>query len=284
MRKLASFLSGKPQEGPGEIAGDKSVPSERPAPGRTVDEVGALVEHGPYRGVVIADLAVHGRRLDPKVSGNCRVRVAGGRIRVVPVKELKLINIVPSDFRLGELPTPALACVLLWMKLSEAAQLACLSKRFAAAFADNVAWKRRCRLQYTEIDVETTFAAEKHEFWMRFYKQHSSWKIHIVTVFKHRGGTSLSGSFEMIVNPCMSVSEFLDAVEKRPQNRQQGKPQLRPHNPASVGRRGPVAIVPGTVDDGPNCSFSVENLSATIADAGLRDGAILEQPERMMRD
>lgn len=82
-----------------------------------------------------------------------------------------------SSFPLGDLPHPALALVLLWLPMREAAEQACVSKRFAVAFRDNVSWQKRCHRDVKDIAVEATFATEKAQSWLHFYMRHTSYKI-----------------------------------------------------------------------------------------------------------
>jgi hypothetical protein len=197
---------------------------------------------------------------------------------------LKRVEVEQSAFPLGDLPPPVLALVQYWVPLGDAAIQACVSRKFAAAFRDNVTWKRRCAETLKNVDIETVFAAEKETSWMAFYRRHAVYRIRVVTVFGHRGGTSLSGNFEMQCDPRTTVEAFLLKVASHPENRQRGLPQLRPHDPSRLGRRGQYGIVSQNPDAKANCEFRQGDMSVTIAEAGLVDGAVLEQQERMMCD
>jgi hypothetical protein len=206
--------------------------------------------------------------------------------RTVPCASrlLKRVEVEQSAFPLGDLPPPVLALVQYWLPLPDASLQATVSRKFAAAFRDNVTWKRRCAVTLKNVDIEAVFAAEKETSWMAFYRRHALYSIRVVTMFGHRGGTSLSGNFKIRCDPRMTVEAFLEKVASHPENRQRGPPRLSPHDPSRLGRRGPGGIVSAHPDAKPNCEFRQHDLKATIAEAGLVDGAVLEQPERMMCD
>lgn len=55
--------------------------------------------------------------------------------------------------------------------------------------------------------------------------------------------------------------------------------------PSSSGVETSVSVVPDKVlESFPMCKLEFGNLDATIREAGLYNGVVLEQPERMMRD
>jgi hypothetical protein len=66
-----------------------------------------------------------------------------------------------------------------------------------------------------------------------------------------------------------------------------GYPRLEPHDPSKMFRYSQdgkhTAVYPQGAE-GPNCRFDTSNQSATIRQAGLCQGAILEQQENLMRD
>jgi hypothetical protein len=199
-----------------------------------------------------------------------------------PEKQLRRAEIAESVFPLVDLPLPALALVLFW--LPDGGLQATVSSKFAAAFRDNVTWKRRCVEALKNVDVEEVFAAEKETSWMTFFFRHASYRIRIVTVFCFSQGVSLSGEFTTRCDPRMTVEAFLQKVSSHPRNRSRGLPRLSPHDPSKLGRRGQDGIVSELPDAKANCVFRQGDLKATIAEAGLVDGAVLEQPEQMMCD
>ncbi len=215
-----------------------------------------------------------------------RVRLPHGQICEATWQEMKVLNVEPSSFPLGDLPAVVLALVLFWTPMREAAQFACVSRRFAAAFRDNVVWERRCvSCLACGTDISATLAAEKETSWMNFYRRHRSIRVRIVTVFHHMGGVSLSGEFEVAVSPFMRVSEFLEVVANHVENRQHCKPVLSPHDPSKLGRRVcDFMIESANRGATANCVFRSSDESVSITAAGLYDGAVLEQQERLMRD
>lgn len=94
----------------------------------------------------------------------------------------------------------------------------------------------------------------------------------------------MSGDFKIGVRPSATVASFLAAVAAHPKNRQQSA-HLAPHNPARIGRHDDdYNLVPDAPDAKPNNSFDPSDGSRTVKEAGLFDGAVLEQPEEMRRD
>jgi hypothetical protein len=98
-----------------------------------------------------------------------------------------------ADFPLPELPVPVLALVLFWLPLSDAAALARVSHKFAAAFRDNVSWKRRCVEDVKGIDVEAAFK-EGEASRMAFYKSRALFTVRVVTVSRMAGAARCRGS------------------------------------------------------------------------------------------
>ena len=238
-------------------------------------------EFGTQPGVVLGRSKA---KLKPKPKGKLYdVRVLRRTVQC-PAPLLQRVTIQQSAFPLGELPAPALALVLFWLPLGQAARQAVVSRKFASAFRDNVSWKRRCMEDVKGIDVEQVFAAEKETSWTAFYKRHTVWTIRIVTVFRHSGGNSLSGDFQIECAPGVTVKAFLEKVASHPQNRQRGAPLLQPHDASKLGRAGPGMLISKHPDAKPNCVFLQDNPYAALAEAGLCDGAVLEQRERMMCD
>jgi hypothetical protein len=197
---------------------------------------------------------------------------------------LQHAQIAQSAFPLGELPAPALALVLFWLPLSDAAVLAVVSRKFATAFRDNVSWKRRCMVDLKGIDVEAVFAKEEKTSWMSFYRRHAVCRIRVVTVFYSMSGHLISGDFTIECAPHMTVKEFLAQVSADPKNRQKGAARLQPHDPSKLGRNNRNGFCSANPHAKPNCEFRQDDPGATIADAGLVNGAVLEQRERMLCD
>jgi hypothetical protein len=199
---------------------------------------------------------------------------------------LQRVEVQPSAFPLADLPAPALALVMYWLPLGHGARQALVSRKFAAAFRDNVSWKRRCLDEVKGIDVEAVFAAEKETSWTVFYRRHAVYSIRIVTISWNNGCCVLVEDFGIMCDPRMTVKEFLQRVKSHPENKQWGPPVLEPHGPSKLTRRDARhGIVPSHQPGAkPNCRFRDNDLSATIAEAGLCDGAVLEQRERMLCD
>ncbi len=213
-----------------------------------------------------------------------RVHLARGAVTSILATELVEATVEQSAFPLGQLPTTVVALVMYWLPMREAGEVACICKRCATALGDNVTWKRRCLRDISGIDVEKTFAEEAEESWMSFYRQHANFLIRIVTVFEHRIGVCLTDEFKVSASPRMRVAEFVDMVSQHPRNRQEGIAILAPHDPSCLGRYERRELVKIFPDGKPNCSFASTDEDKTIAEAGLCDGAVLEQPERMRRD
>ncbi len=141
------------------------------------------------------------------------------------------------------------------------------------------------------------FAATRSPDWLEFYRNNALWHVRyaaraygdglteaarsVVTVFRSRGGCSLSGNFTVSVLPSATVASFLAAVARHPDNRQHSA-HLQPHDPAKLGRHNAqYVIVPTQPDTKPNNAFDPSILDRTVKDAGLCNGAVLEQPESM---
>lgn len=230
--------------------------------------------HGPDCGTS-CKLAHHG------MVGRGVKWVAEGAIRGVHVVQ-------ESEFRLLDLPMPALASVLRHLGWSCGVEVAPLCRKLAAAFADGGSWHRQV-LQDTdqsEAEVLQSFDASGAKSWMEYYRTHGLWNIRIVTVFRHRGGRSLSGDFTIQVQPGLSVRAFLTAVMKHPKNKQtrggcnlQRLVKLKPHDPRQLTRAPPDLEIAG-----PNCQFDATKHDISVREAGLRNGAVLEQPEMLRKD
>ncbi len=87
-----------------------------------------------------------------------------------------------------------------------------------------------------------------------------------------------------MVQPGVSVATFLAAVEHHPENRQRSA-HVQPHDPSKLGMHDEqYRIVSDMPDARPNNSFDPSDLTRTVKEAGLCDGAVLEQRESMMCD
>ncbi len=261
-----------------------AAPEEDFAPGDFVMSIdqSKLATFGNQPGVVLGKSK---EKPNPKAKATVYdVRVLH-RVLQCAAPLLQRVEVQQSAFPLAELPAPALALVLFWLPLGHAARHAVVCRKFAAAFGDNVSWKRRCGEDVKGIDVEAVFAAEKETSWLAFYRRHAVYRIRIVTVFRHRGGCTLSGDFTIECDPRMSVEAFLERVASHERNRQGVSSDLQPHDPSQLGRHdAQYQIVPNHPHAKPNCEFRQDNRQATIAEAGLHDGAVLEQPERNLCD
>jgi hypothetical protein len=90
------------------------------------------------------------------------------------------------------------------------------------------------------------------------------------------------GGLKIVCEPRTTVEDFLEQVRTHPSNRQRGPPRLRPHDPRKIGNwgwGGGASVVSEHPAAKPNCEFHQGDLKATIAEAGLFSGAVLEQPE-----
>ncbi len=241
---------------------------------------GELVQWRDGRGVAVSNL--------PRRKGFAtmyRVRQAGGKIADVEAVNLTAATVVTSSFPLNQLPTVVLAVVLFWLPMREAAEAACVSQRFLGAFRDNVCWRRRCVRDITNIDLEALFAAETSKSWMTIYDRNTAFRIEVVIVFSSRKGKSITGQFSMTASPHLTVASFLNLVTQHPENVSDAGFVLRPHEPSQLSfydmERG-ERLYPdrfGTripISETANCSLIVNDLNATIAQAGLCHGAKLE--------
>lgn len=215
------------------------------------------------------------------------------RLCVVPLSSLQRHEVrEESDFPAGQLPITALVVVLSHLDVAEASFLSYVCKKFNSAFRDDTLWQRR-----TLQIVPASFSLATNSSWMDAYRNLTEWDIQIVTVFHHRGGNSISGTFTVRCTPKCTIAQFVALTRENPQNRQRmwkdfGEMSLRPHDASRVGRYQHVPgqgshIVSESPDAKPNCAFNVEgkDLSTwTVEQAGLCNGAVLETPERMMCD
>ncbi len=284
MRTFANLFNGRkktPATNPlFEPAGGSEAEATLEGKGKTRGKLkpGAVVEtvkHG--RGVVLAKL-LWDRGMGIPV--RYHVRLATGRTTLEQRHALAEVTVEVSAFPLNDLPLHVLALVLFWLPMRLAAEAACVSRRFATAFGDNVAWKRRCLRDVTRnIDIEATFEAEKHQSWLLFYRRYTPYRIRVVIVRPRGRYFAIGEIFDFVASPTMSVADFIDMVGSNARARYyRGRPML-PHNPVVLQPNYEELKEAGAVPDKSNCKFSTSNPSATIAEAGLCDGAVLEQPE-----
>ncbi len=104
------------------------------------------------------------------------------------------------------------------LPLRHAAQVACVSKRFAAAYGDVGIWKRRCMTMATGVDIDAAFA-KKNLSWIKFYRRLTRIKISIVITRSFQGRKSQDGGFQIVTHSDALVSEFLKMVARYPRNR-----------------------------------------------------------------
>ena len=91
--------------------------------------------------------AVHARVLPPQ--HGIRMHLPNGlpeikRGRWVKEEELESYTVVPSEFKLLELPKPALACVFKHVGWAQGAEMAPMCRKFADAFNDGSTWRDLC--------------------------------------------------------------------------------------------------------------------------------------------
>lgn len=116
---------------------------------------------------------------------------------------------------LGELPVTALSIVLAHMTLHDAALAALVNKRFASAFRDERAW--RLRLRRDDIVVPADLPATAHA--MERYRAGAPWRIHVVSIVEHSGGSAITQHFCVLASPSTPLDEFLQRVRKDERNR-----------------------------------------------------------------
>ncbi len=203
-----------------------------------------------------------------------RVRLASGAVVSANKSHLRLTVVESSCFPLGSLPAPCLALVLSFLPVSEAAQLARVSKRFAASFCDAVSWEKRCERDLTHIDVAAVFASEKEQSWMKFYARHADMTVFILFGSIRRlipvnfSDPPTLGAFKVTVSPRMTVGELIAMLEVHPMN--PDKKRIRFAAPKGLHKPGDRSVAK------PNCVFSAVDYSATVEHAGLFHCAVLE--------
>lgn len=184
--------------------------------------------------------------------------------------------VVPSAFPLLELPTHVLARVMLALDLRHVAALATVCRKFNAAVNDETHWRARCESDIQQLDrMDERYIAERVS-WKQLYIAHAFITVRVVEVVLHRGLRTLSSDFSLYVRPSMTVREFELLVGLRASSGplRSTRVSLRPHDPRQLTNpQGP-----------PNCTWNATRLDASIVEAGLCDGAVLERPGGMKLD
>lgn len=206
-------------------------------------------------------------------------------VRAKDVKKV-VLDTRYKDFPLESLPLPVLAVVLRTIPIREAAMIALVSKRFHAAFNDDPSWQRRAHDLLGVQEAEKFAEEAKKASWKEIYAKKCLWEVEVVTVFTHRGGTTVSGRFSVRVSPEMHVGDFLNLVKNDPKNDQKrrGVAELEPFDPSVLRRRNGGQTESINPDGKPNCEFRADDEKATLRDAGLCNGAVLSQYEMLRRD
>jgi hypothetical protein len=232
-------------------------------------------EFGAHRGVVVG--VPGGEPLGKSFHTVVLVRVLQ---RTLKCSEglLRRMEVRQSEFPLAQLPLAVLALVMLLLPMDHAARQAVVSRRFAAAFRDNVSWKKRCLEDAKGLDVEAVFQAENETSWMAFYRRHMVFRVRIVMVLDHGGERSVSSEFAMLCDPRMTVEAFLESVSSHREYRKRGQPGLKAHDPSRLGKYNLEhdVFLAHDRDAKPNCRFRAEDPQATVAEAGVCEGAVLE--------
>ncbi len=113
--------------------------------------------------------------------------------------------------------------------------------------------------------------AEGKDFsWFDVYKKCCKITVRIVTVFRRGQNARIHEDYSICVNPHMRVATFLSLFRLR-------RDLVRPHDPSHIGGCVAFTFVADDPDGKPNCTFSMEDETVSISEAGLVDGAILEQ-------
>lgn len=194
-------------------------------------------------------------------------------------------DVVPNSFPILRLPLPALAAVLHSLGTVEAAWASVTCKRFLLAFRHELIWKEK-----TLLAMERAVLVSPGADWFTIFRDKACWTITVVSIFSHRGGTSISGTFSIAVSPKCTVERLLELLNRSRKNAHASfsVADYKPHDPSLLGKRENGGEMKLDNPNGkPNCQFEVEgkDLSIlTIAEAGLGDGAVLEVRERLLCD
>ncbi len=279
MQKLAALFGGgtkiaaSSERHVGGIDDDAAASGGKGKEGQKL-RVGSIVDWGTgRRGVVTRVVGYPPFKKDAKY----HVRLADGSVSPVLRSSVCLASIEASSLPLNDLPLHVLALVLFWLPMRLAAEAACVSRRFSTAFGDNVAWKRRCLRDVRGIDVEATFEAEKHQSWIQFYRRHADYRVQVLIVHYGSYIATIDEPIKFLVNPRSSISTFLDSVRNNESTRGLEGFLLYLHNPAVLRHDYEERVRQGKLKEiRPNCSFSIADMTVTVAEAGLCDGAVLE--------
>jgi hypothetical protein len=79
-------------------------------------------------------------------------------------------------------------------------------------------WMEFYRVRFSLIDLILFFVVSLSIFLT--FQLNAFWNVHILTIFYHRSGRSISGDFTVRVLPSCTVNDFLMKVQSHPQNRQ----------------------------------------------------------------
>ncbi len=115
--------------------------------------------------------------------------------------------VINTTFRFDDLPVTAVAVVLSYLSLHDAALMALVNKRFAAAFRDESTWRRRLAREEVVVPASVPTSASS----MQRY-QASAWRVHIVSLLEHQAGCSITQHFCVVVSPLMPMRDFLALV------------------------------------------------------------------------
>jgi hypothetical protein len=191
-------------------------------------------------------------------------------------KELIPFEPEKLDFPITELPLPVLSTVLYHLPLNQIAHMARTNQMFYAAWKDEKAWQRRCQ--------DAGVMEQSESSWMETYLS-SRWTIRVVSKGFSWGNYFVSHDFSVRVFPSMKVKEFLHLLIKHPRNRNHcSMDSFTPHHPKGDPKHlKEVRNSPLEALERPNCTFDL-SCTGSIQEAGLCDGAVLEQPETRFVD
>lgn len=199
--------------------------------------------------------------------------------------DLKPVVWQVNDFPLLKLPLPALSRVMASLPWSSAAAASLTCKALLVAFRDERVWKERT------LREDPAAQLCNNESWFRACERVTFFKIRIVTVFYHRGGRTISGDFTVRVSPKVTVVQFLKLINNPVFNKQArngvGATSFSPHDPSKLYSYKSDGKTQPFPDGVPNCKWEVQGKdlnTLTIQEAGLSEGACLEQAEMTMFD
>jgi hypothetical protein len=133
------------------------------------------------------------------------------------VPHAKVEIFLPQDcaFPLAQLPMPCLSRMLGMMgSLADAVRVARVSKRFLAAFRDQIAW----RLRVQQEGLMRADDEQKNVDWFRAYYDRTNWRVTIVPCEFPGGMGGLWQSnrpfLKLLVRPSMLLSTFIAQVQR----------------------------------------------------------------------